>query len=161
MTRTMTRTIRTLFLAASLASPALAFAGPPDGARGEERQRRFEEHFAKRAEEAKIPAPTVAAIRAAMERARPEMEGLKAKLREARQSGTPAQADAAFQALHARKESLRKEIDGLLTPEQREALRKAGPHGRGRGHHGRGPWGPEGAGAGAAAQGQAKPQPQR
>jgi Spy/CpxP family protein refolding chaperone len=126
----MNRTLKSLVLAIALLAPASVFAASPDNGsppgehRGHHRGfrgiRMIEEHAA----ELGIPQATVDKMKAAFEAARPDFERLRQDMQTARQSGDQAKIDAAGTAMRQRHEALRTQIDGLLTPEQKAAVKQ-------------------------------------
>ncbi len=105
----------------------------------------FAERLSRHGAELGITAQQLEAIRGAEQAARPEMEKLFQTVRDQRDAeragkGNTEQLAAAHKALHARREALRTQIDGILTAEQRTKLQEMrgkmqGKHGR-RGHKG-------------------------
>lgn len=128
----MTRSMKAVVLAVVLAVPGLALAQPPEGRphKGEHRGRHhrpLHEIAEAHAQELGIGAHTIAAMKAAAEAARPELARLHQAARQAHEAlrngtGDAAGAKAAHEAVRARREALRAQIDGMLTEQQRTRL---------------------------------------
>jgi Spy/CpxP family protein refolding chaperone len=107
--------------------------------------------LSRHAQELGLTPQQLEAIKAAEEAARPEMDRLFQAVREQRQAlesgqGNADQLKTARQALHARREALRTQVDSILTAEQRSELQQLREARRGKFGHRRpgGPPPPEG-----------------
>jgi len=125
----MNRTLKSLVLGLTLLSPASVFAAPPDASnnpaehrghhRGFHMFRKIEAH----ATELGIAPATIDKMKAAFEAARPDLERLRQDVHQARQSDDEAKIAAAETALKTRHQALRAQIDGLLTDQQKAAIK--------------------------------------
>jgi Spy/CpxP family protein refolding chaperone len=127
----MNRTMKSLVLGLALLAPAGAFAVPSDAGakvaehRGHHRGgfhafRKIERHAA----ELGIAPATLDKMKAAFEAARPDFERLRQDMHQARQSGDQAKIAAAETALRTRHQALRAQIDGMLTEQQKAAIKQ-------------------------------------
>jgi Spy/CpxP family protein refolding chaperone len=126
----MNRTLKSLVLAVSLVAPAGAFAATADNGapaaehaghhRGFHMYRKIADH----ASELGIPPATLEKMKGAFEAARPDFQRLRQDMQQARESGDQARITAAQNALRDRGQALRTQIEGLLTPEQKAAIKQ-------------------------------------
>ena len=153
----MNRFMKTVLLSGALAAASVSgyvLADAPSAEQGEGPQGRGRhgghrgspgDMLTRHAQELGLTAQQLTAIKAADEAARPELEKLRAAVHVQREAldagkGNADQLKAADQALTARREALRTQIDGILTAEQRTKLAQI----RAQRPEGRGPRGPEG-----------------
>jgi hypothetical protein len=127
----MNRTIKSLVLAMTLLAPASVFASSPDtGAKtGEHRGHHrggffFIGKLERHASELGIPQATVDKMKATVEAARPDFQRLRQDLMAARQSGDLARMNAAENALLSRRQALRAQLHGMLSDQQRAAIKQ-------------------------------------
>jgi Spy/CpxP family protein refolding chaperone len=136
----MFRTTKILFLSGALATAslsALALADAPaadrsmfpcEGPRGGKGHGSLSQRLTRHAQELGLTAQQLTAIQAADEATRPELEKLHQEVRAQRDALEAGKGDvekmkAAHHALHDRREALRTQIEGILTPEQRTKLK--------------------------------------
>lgn len=127
----MTRTFKTVLLGLALLVPAGAFATPsgsgptPGEHRGHHRGGRFFfEKIQAHAAELGIAPATLDQMKAAFDAARADFEKLHQQMRDARQSGDQAKIAAAGKAMQERHQALRAQIEGMLTDQQRAAIKQ-------------------------------------
>jgi len=125
----MNRTLKSLVLAMTLLAPASVFAHPADpGAKTGEHhwhhRGQFVQKIEQHAAELGIPQATVDKMKAAVEAARPDFQRLRQDAMAARQSDDLARLNAAETAMLTRRQTLRAQLHGMLTDQQRTAIKQ-------------------------------------
>jgi Spy/CpxP family protein refolding chaperone len=126
----MTRTFKTVLLGLALLVPAGAFATPsssgptPGEHRGHHRGAFFFHKIQAHAAELGIAPATLDQMKAAFDAARPDFQRLHQQVRDARQSGDQAKIAAAEKAMQDRHQALRAQIEGMLTDQQKAAIKQ-------------------------------------